>query len=158
MSVWDPPSGSTDKESNYWERKKHTWKKRTCAMSTAQVGDSLWTRALQIFEACEEINLNSSSSVLWIPELCRTTFFPRIFLQRLASCRPQCLFVRMSWVSVGFLSHSSGSFVLELGLDSTMFPCKRKLQPFVQEVRHFYKKRKTESNQWHYFISVKYQL
>lgn len=91
-------------------------------------------------------------------------FFPQVLLQRLTSCRLQCLFVQIFWVSAGSLAISLDNLCWSCTGFKTCSRQREKKLPFVQEDRHFYKKHpktklkktKTKWIQWHDFISVKY--
>lgn len=88
----------TDQESCYLKKKAHMGKQSGTAtdmMTSCPAG------------LCpEEKYLDTICSVLWIPEHCRTFFPPQVLLQRLTSCRLQCLFVQIFWVSAGSLAIS----------------------------------------------------
>lgn len=94
--------------------------------------------------------VNLSGSVPYIPDHGRTIFFPQV----LASCRWQCLYVQITWVSVESLAITLDNLCWSW-TGFYVAPFKDKNLPFLQKVLHFYK---SKWIQWFYFISVKYQL
>ena len=95
-----------------------------------------WTRALQVF-AREEISEHKRSE-LWIPEHCRTIFFAQMLLQRLASCRLQCLFVQII-LSTCWIIYAGA------GLDSASLP-QREDFSLCSKRRTFLRKKKKKKS------------
>lgn len=89
----------TDQESCYLKTKKHTWENKVAQRLT------WWPRALQVF-ALRKNTWTQSVQYFGSLNTAGLFFFPQVLLQRLTSCRVQCLFVQIFWVSAGSLAIS----------------------------------------------------